>query len=70
MLLNNLFSRVLMSEERESFYRSLEDEAFVIFFSFFSPLVSVLAQVLFSIERSPLKRYPTIFSPKETVDVS
>lgn len=37
MLLNNLFSRVLMSEERESFYRSLEDEAFVIFFLLFFP---------------------------------
>lgn len=58
-----------MNDEKESLYRNLKDEAFVIP----PPLVRVLAQVLFSIKRSLLKIYLsdilnlTIFSPKETV---
>lgn len=59
-----------MNDEKESLYRNLKDEAFVIPPP---PLVRVLAQVLFSIKRSLLKIYLsdilnlTIFSPKETV---
>lgn len=57
-----------VENRKESLFTSYKDEAFVVF-----PLVRVLAQVLFSIKRSPLKRYLSdilnlaIFSPKETV---
>lgn len=47
-----LISRTAMNDEKESLSRSHKDEAFCDF-----PLVRVLAQVLFSIKRSPLKRY-------------
>lgn len=61
---------MVVNDGKESLDRSLKDEAFVI-----SPLVRVLAQVLFSIKRS-LKRYPSdilnliIFSPEETYVVN